>query len=93
MSIKLVLKVYIAGETPVARRTIANLEKICAEVSNAHEYSVDVIDILKHPQLAKDEKILATPTVVKELPEPVRRVIGDLSDREQALIGLDLVAL
>jgi len=90
MTEHLLLKVYIAGNTPAGRRAIRNLEKACAEYSNHHTYKIEVIDILKHPQLAESENILATPTVVKELPAPIRRVVGDLSETEQLLVGLDL---
>lgn len=91
MSEHLKLKVYIAGMTPAARRAIHNLETACAKYSNHHTYSIDVVNILEHPQLAEQEKILATPTVVKELPAPIKRVVGDLSEVDQLLVGLDLV--
>jgi len=91
MTEHLILKVYIAGHTPAAQRAIHNVEKVCAEYSNHYTYKITVIDILKHPQLAESEKILATPTVVKELPLPTRRVVGDLSETEQLLAGLDLM--
>lgn len=84
------LRVYIAGMTPAASRAIANLKEICAEVSNAHTYEVEVVDIHEHPQLAEDERILATPMVIRTLPPPVRRLVGDLSDRDQAVLGLEL---
>lgn len=85
------LKIYIAGMTPAAKRAIRNLEIICLELSSSNQYEIEVIDILQRPALAESEKILATPTVTRELPPPIREIIGDLSDREQALIGLDLV--
>lgn len=92
MTAKVVLKLYINGMTAAARVALDNLEKVCGEFHNAHEYSIEVIDIREHPQLAEDEKIVATPTVIKQLPPPIRRVIGDLSEREQLLLGLDLVS-
>ena len=88
---KFSLRLYITGQTPRSKRAIANLRRICEELGG--EYEVEVIDVLERPQLAEDEKILATPTVIKVLPPPVRRVIGDLSNTEQVLIGLDLVPL
>jgi len=86
---KLVLKLYVAGMTPAAERAIANLKNVCAELDL--EYDIEVIDILERPQLAEDERILATPTVVRKLPPPMRSLVGDLSDREQVVVGLDLV--
>ena len=84
-----VLKLYVTGQTPRSQRAIANLRRICEEELRG-EYEMVVIDVLERPQLAEHEKILATPTVVKELPAPIRRVIGDLSDSERVLLGLDL---
>lgn len=83
------LRLYITGRTPQSQRAIDNLRAIC-EAQLAGVYEVDVIDVLEHPALAEREKILATPTLVKRLPEPVRKIIGDLSDRERVLLGLDL---
>ena len=83
------LKLYITGETARTRRAIANLRKLCEE-ELADSYELEIIDILEHPKLAEDERILATPTLIKQLPPPLRRVIGDLSDRDQVLLGLDL---
>ncbi len=87
---KHLLKLYITGQTPRSRQAIANLRRICEE-ELAGAYEMIVIDVLERPQLAEDEKILATPTVVKELPPPFRRIIGDLSDTEKVLVGLDLL--
>ena len=70
---------------------MANLRRIC-EQELSDEYELRVIDVLQQPQLAEDEKILATPTLIKELPPPLRRVIGDLSDKEKVLLGLELRA-
>lgn len=86
---KFILKLYIAGQTSRSMNALANLRRICAQ-DLANEYELIVIDILEQPQLAEDEKILATPTVIKELPPPQRRLIGDLSNAEKVLIGLDL---
>jgi circadian clock protein KaiB len=84
------LKLYVTGQTPRSRRAIENLRRICEEELRG-QYEMHVIDVLERPQLAEDEKILATPTVVKELPMPIRRIIGDLSDAEKVLLGLDLL--
>ena len=83
------LKLYLTGRTPRSQQAIDNLRGLMEE-QFAEQYELEVIDVLEHPQLAEDDKILATPTVVRELPEPVRRVVGDLSSRDQVLLGLDL---
>ncbi|WP_029893598.1 circadian clock protein KaiB [Desulfohalovibrio reitneri] len=84
-----VLTLYVTGKTPTSERAVANLRKICDEDLKGR-YELRIVDILERPQLAEDEKILATPTLIKELPPPLRRVIGDLSDRDQVLLGLDV---
>ena len=84
-----VIKLYVTGLTPRSRRAIDNLRRLCEEELQG-QFDLVVIDVLERPQLAEDEKILATPTVVKELPLPIRRIIGDLSDSERVLLGLDL---
>jgi circadian clock protein KaiB len=84
-----IIKLYVTGKTPRAQDAIDNLRRIC-EQELGGRYNLAVIDVLERPQLAEDEKILATPTVVKELPVPIRRIIGDLSDTERVLLGLDL---
>ncbi len=86
---KYLLKLYVTGQTPRSYRAIENLRRLC-ETELRDQYEMHVIDVLERPQLAEDEKILATPTVVKELPAPIRRIIGDLSDVETVLLGLDL---
>lgn len=86
---KYLLKLYITGQTPRAALAIGNLQRICAEELEG-KYELQIIDVLEHPQLAEDEKVLATPTLIKSLPPPLRRVIGDLSDTEKVLLGLDL---
>jgi circadian clock protein KaiB len=86
---KYLLKLYITGLTPRSERAIANLRRICEE-ELASQYEMVIIDILERPQLAEDEKILATPMLIKQLPPPLRRIIGDLSDAEKVILGLDL---
>lgn len=86
---KYVLRLYITGRTTHSDTAIRNLRRICEQDLRA-EYELEVIDVLDRPQLAEDEKILATPTLVRELPPPLRRIVGDLSDREKVLIGLDI---
>ena len=90
MSNKFLLKLFVTGQTPRSELAIENLRRICEEEFQ-NEYELIVVDVLQRPQLAEDEKILATPTVIKELPPPLRRIIGDLSDKEKVLLGLDLV--
>lgn len=85
-----VLKLYIAGRTPRTEQAVANIEDICSSGDLQENYQLVVIDVLERPQLAENERILATPTLVKELPPPLRRVVGDLSNRDQVLVGLDL---
>lgn len=82
-------KLYIAGQTPKSKRAIANLKRIC-DNNLREEYIIDIVDLLERPQIAEEERILATPTLVKVLPMPIRRMIGDLSDTETVLMGLDL---
>jgi len=89
---KYILKLYVTGETPTSQRAMANLQRICDEELSGR-YEIIVIDILKEPVLAEAEKIIATPTLVKQLPHPVRKVIGDLSNREKVLLGLDLLTV
>ena len=86
---KFLLKLYITGQTPKSERAIANMQRICEQELNG-QYELIVIDVLERPQLAEDEKIMATPTLIKELPPPLSRVIGDLSNTEKVLLGLDL---
>ena len=85
-----ILRLYVAGRSQYSLRAIENLKLICEEELSGR-YEIDVIDVLEHPQLAEEHKILATPTLVKSLPPPICKVIGDLTDREKVLIGLDLV--
>jgi circadian clock protein KaiB len=83
------LKLYVTGATPRAKLAIANLRRICEQELQG-DYELQIIDVLEQPQLAEDERILATPTLIKQLPPPLRRVIGDLSDSEKVLLGLEL---
>jgi len=80
------LKLYITGKTPRSEAALRNLREIC-EKELKGDYEITVIDVLENPQLAEEEKIMATPTLIKELPPPLRRIIGDLTDREKALLG------
>lgn len=86
---KFVFRLYITGRAAQSQRAIQNLEDIC-ESELRGQYEVEVIDVLEHPRLAETEKILATPTLVKSLPEPGRKIIGDLSDRDKVLDALDI---
>ena len=92
MAVKYVLKLYVTGVTPRSHAALKNLKKILNEDYKG-VYSLKVIDVMKHPKLAEDDKILATPTLIKILPPPVARIIGDLSNKENILLGLDLVAV
>jgi len=84
------LKFYIAGQTPKSLAAFANLKRVCNEHLHGR-YTIQVIDLVEHPRLAKEDQILAIPTLVRRLPEPVRKIIGDLSNTERLLVGLDLV--
>lgn len=86
------LRLYIAGMTPRSAKALENLKKICEEKVPG-KYSIEVIDLLKNPQLAEGDQILAVPTLVRKLPEPVRKIIGDLSNKEKVLVGLNMVPL
>ena len=83
------LRLYVAGTSPKSIRALGNLKRICEENMQG-QYEIEVIDILENPQLANDDQILALPTLVRKLPEPIRKIIGDLSNAERVLIGLDL---
>jgi circadian clock protein KaiB len=86
---KYILRLYVAGQTPKSITAFNNLKKICEE-HMAGKYRIEVIDLLKNPQLAKGDQIFAIPTLVRKLPEPLRKIIGDLSNTERVLVGLDL---
>lgn len=85
----LALRLYVAGQTPKSVAAFANLKKICDEHLPG-QYEIEVIDLLKQPQLAAGDQILAIPTLVRKLPEPVKKIIGDLSNTERVLVGLDI---
>jgi len=87
---KWILRLYIAGQTPKAITAFTNLKKICEEKLD-RKYSIEVIDLLKNPQLGAEDQILALPTLVRKLPVPVRKIIGDLSNTERVLVGLDFI--
>jgi len=84
-----ILKLYVTGRTPKSEAAISNLRRTCEELLRG-SYELQVIDVLEHPQRAEDDKILATPTLIKQLPPPLRRVIGDLSDKHKVMLGLEL---
>ena len=84
------LRLYVTGETPNSVIAIKNLKRIAADRLD-QKYEIEIIDVIKHPQLAENDRILATPTLIKLLPPPLRRVIGDLSDVDNVLLGLDVV--
>ncbi|ACM21910.1 circadian clock KaiB domain protein [Geotalea daltonii FRC-32] len=83
------LRLYVAGQTPKCLTAFANLKKICEE-HLAGQYQIEIIDLLINPELAKGDQILALPTLVRKLPEPVKKIIGDLSNTEKVLVGLDI---
>lgn len=85
------LRLYVAGQTPKSVTALANLKRICDEHMHG-EYAVEVIDLMENPQLARRDQIVAIPTLVRELPSPLKRIIGDLSNTERVLVGLDVVA-
>lgn len=84
-----ILKLYVTGSSPRAEQAIANLRRICEEDLSG-EYALEIIDVIEQPEAAERDKVLATPTLIKQLPPPLRRVIGDLSDREKVILGLEL---
>lgn len=84
------LRLYVAGETQRSLTAYANLKKICEE-HLANRYSIEVIDLSKHPHLAQSDQIVALPTLVRKLPMPVRRIIGDLSNHDRVMVGMDLL--
>jgi circadian clock protein KaiB len=86
---KYVLTLYVTGTSPRTKVAIDNLDRICKQELDG-QYELEIVDVLEHPQRAEDEKILATPTLIKELPPPLRRVIGDLSDKDKVLLGLEV---
>lgn len=83
------LRLYVAGQTPKSLAAFANLKKVCEE-HLAGQYTIEVIDLLVNPQLARGDQIVAIPTLVRKLPQPIRKIIGDLSNTERVLVGLQL---
>jgi circadian clock protein KaiB len=83
------LRLYVAGQTPRSVAAFANLKKICEEHLPGR-YNIEVVDLVKHPQLAAGDQILAIPTLVRKLPQPLRKIVGDLRDTEKALVGLQI---
>ncbi|WP_462322482.1 circadian clock KaiB family protein [Halochromatium sp.] len=83
------LRLYVAGQNPRSLRALENLKAIC-ETHLAGHYDIEIIDLLENPKLARGDQIVAVPTLVRKLPEPVRKIIGDLSNTERVLVGLDL---
>lgn len=83
------LRLYVAGQTTKSQAALANLQRLC-ETHLAGQYRIEVIDLLKTPQLAAGDQILAVPTLVRRLPEPIKKIIGDLSNEERVLVGLDV---
>jgi circadian clock protein KaiB len=83
------LRLYVAGQTPKSILAFANLKKICEE-HLAGKYRIEIVDLIKNPTLAKGDQILAIPTVVRQLPPPVKKLIGDLANTERVLVGLDI---
>jgi len=84
------LRLYVTGQTPRSKIAINNLQLLCKNELKG-QYELSIIDVLERPQLAEDEKIIATPTLIKDLPPPLKRVIGDLSNKEKVLLGLDII--
>jgi len=83
------LRLYVAGQTPKCIRAFDNLKRICEEYL-ADRYHIEMVDLVQNPQLARGDQILAVPTLVRRLPEPIKKIIGDLSNTERVLVGLDL---
>jgi len=83
------LKLYVAGTTPKSLEAFSNLKKICEEYLKG-QYSITIVDLVKNPKLAKGDQIIAIPTLVRKLPEPIKKIIGDLSNKEKVLVGLNI---
>ncbi len=86
------LRLYVAGQTPKSLAAFANLKKICEEHIQG-EYSIEVIDLSKQPEIAIEDSIVAIPTLIRKLPEPIKKIIGDLSNTEKVLVGLQIISL
>jgi circadian clock protein KaiB len=85
------LRLYVAGQTPKSVAALANLKRFCEE-HLAGQYKIEVVDLVENPKLARSDQILAIPTLVRRLPEPIRKIIGDLSNSERVLVGLEIHA-
>jgi circadian clock protein KaiB len=83
------LRLYVAGQTPKSLTAFANLRRICEE-HLAGRYEIEVVDLLKHPELAQSDQIIALPTLVRKLPQPIKRIVGDLSNSERVMVGMNL---
>jgi circadian clock protein KaiB len=88
----ILLRLFVTGNTQRTDLAVRNIKQICEEQMHS-KYHLEVIDVLERPQLAEDEKILATPTLIKQLPPPLRRIFGDLSDKNKVLMGLDVIPI
>jgi circadian clock protein KaiB len=86
------LRLYVAGQSPKSLAALANLKRICEEHMYG-DYRIEVVDLMENPQLAREDQIIAIPTLVRKLPEPLRKIIGDLSNSERVLVGLELRSL
>src|SRR5690606_30212087 len=86
------LRLYVAGQTPKSLAAFSNLKRLCEE-HLAGRYHIEVIDLLKHPELAQNDQIVALPTLVRKLPEPIKRIVGDLSKTERVIVGMDIAKL
>ncbi len=89
----ILLRLYVTDATPASRRALANLRRMFDERLKGLDVEVEVIDVLERPQLAEDDRVVATPTLVRRLPTPIRRIIGDMSDLESVLVGLEMKEL
>ena len=83
------LRLYVAGQTPKSLTALANLQRLCEE-HLAGRYHIEVVDLVKHPHLAQNDQIFALPTLVRKLPEPIKRIVGDLSDSQRVLVGMEI---
>ena len=84
------LRLYVAGQTPKSQAALANLKRLCAKHLEGERYEIEVVDLVQNPRLAADDQIVAIPTLVRRLPEPMRKIIGDLSNTSRVLVGLQL---
>ena len=85
------LRLYVAGQSPKSLRALSNLKRLCAEVLDSR-YEIEVVDLVENPRLAAGDEIIAIPTLVRRLPEPMRKIIGDLSNSERVIVGLQLLS-